>query len=553
MRIVSSGKHGSEGAKGGTLKTTLKPFTKARSVASARAPSTLASFALAAIVTGIAIPAEARAPTQAGTTYTAPVTQVDCPFTVPRGDTAACFEAIVPRHYGDVSADGALPEDAPRLTIAVTVLSNFINVDDPDPIVMIAGGPGQGASQMLPGLARALQLRRTRSIVMVDQRGTGRSVPALTCDAASMLEFDENRLNDPDLKPESPVEERLAQCLTDWREQGVDFNAFDTRSATRDLQAIRRGLGIRQWNLHGTSYGARVALDAMRVDPDGIRSVVLNSPQAVTPHFDAAFAENRAKLFSQLFNDCAQDSYCSETFGDLEAQIAHIRAHLADGDMDIYLRESPDSELTRISVGWNDVINGLYSHMNFAVGPEPVARYIHELSRMADGRLSLNDDEVLRIFQSSLHDDDFGIAIGMHMAVRCREDVPAYNKAVAQAGAAKAPSVYAPDQSIHGYRLACAVMQTDPADAAFHAPVTSAIPTLVLTGDMDPLTPTLWAHDAAEALDNAQLVSFRAMAHDIHSTSICAQVITANFLDAPDGPVDATCAESYRPVFAPAQ
>ncbi len=534
--------------KGGTLKTSRKASAKSRSAAFA-----LASFGLAAITTGIATPSQARAPAQAGTAYEAPVTQVDCPFTVPRGDTAACFEAVVPKHYADVAADGTLPEGAPRLTIAVTLLSNFITVDDPDPVVMIAGGPGQGASQMLPGLARALQLRRTRSVVMIDQRGTGRSVPALTCDAASMLEFDENRLNDPDLAPESPVEERLAQCLTDWRDQGVDFNAFDTRSATRDLQAIRRGLGIRQWNLHGTSYGARVALDAMRVDPDGIRAVVLNSPQAVTPHFDAAFAENRAKLFMQLFDDCAQDSYCSETFGDLEAQIADIRAHLADGAMDIYLRESPDGELTRISVGWDDVINGLYSHMNFAFGPEPVARYIHELSRMADGRLSLNDDEVARIFQSSLHDDDFGIAMGMHMAVRCREDVPAYDEAVAQAGAAKAPSVHASDQGIHGYRLACSLMETDPVDAAFHAPVTSAIPTLVLTGDMDPLTPTLWAHDAAAALDNAQLVSFRAMAHDIHSTSICAQVITANFLDAPDEPVDATCAESYGPVFAPAQ
>lgn len=534
--------------KGGTLKTSRKASAKSRSAAFA-----LASFGLAAITTGIAAPSQARAPAQAGTAYEAPVTQVDCPFTVPRGDTAACFEAVVPKHYADVAADGTLPEGAPRLTIAVTLLSNFITVDDPDPVVMIAGGPGQGASQMLPGLARALQLRRTRSVVMIDQRGTGRSVPALTCDAASMLEFDENRLNDPDLAPESPVEERLAQCLTDWRDQGVDFNAFDTRSATRDLQAIRRGLGIRQWNLHGTSYGARVALDAMRVDPDGIRAVVLNSPQAVTPHFDAAFAENRAKLFMQLFDDCAQDSYCSETFGDLEAQIADIRAHLADGAMDIYLRESPDGELTRISVGWDDVINGLYSHMNFAFGPEPVARYIHELSRMADGRLSLNDDEVARIFQSSLHDDDFGIAMGMHMAVRCREDVPAYDEAVAQAGAAKAPSVHASDQGIHGYRLACSLMETDPVDAAFHAPVTSAIPTLVLTGDMDPLTPTLWAHDAAAALDNAQLVSFRAMAHDIHSTSICAQVITANFLDAPDEPVDATCAESYGPVFAPAQ
>lgn len=513
----------------------------------------LAGIGIAALMTAFAPPAQALAPTEAGTAYIAEIERVECPFNAPRGDIAACFEASVPKFYEDVAADGVLPEEAPRLTIAVTVLSNFIEVDDPDPIVMIAGGPGQGASQMLPAHGPALQLRRARSIVMIDQRGTGRSVPALTCDETSVLELDENRLNDPDLMPDTPTEERLAQCIADWREQGVDFNAFDTRAATRDLQAIRRGLGIRQWNLHGTSYGARVVLDAMRVDPEGIRSVVLNSPQAITPHFDAAFAENRAKLFRQLFEDCAQDAYCSETFGDLEAHLAKIRAHLADEGMDIYLRETQNGELIRITVGWEDVIEALYSHMNFVAGPAPVARYIHELSRVVDGRLSLNDDEVAQIFQSSLRDDDFGIAMGMHVAVRCREDVDAYDDDIVAAGAAKAPFLYTSVSFIHSYRLGCAMMEIEPAEASFRAMVESDIPALVLTGDMDPLTPTVWAHDAADLLDNAQLVSFRALGHDIYSSSVCAQIITANFLDAPDAPVDATCAEIYRPAFAPAQ
>jgi pimeloyl-ACP methyl ester carboxylesterase len=512
-----------------------------------------AGIGIAALMTGFAAPAQALAPTEAGTAYIAEIERVECPFNAPRGDVAVCFEATVPTFYEDVAADGILPKDAPRLTIAVTVLSNFIEVDDPDPIVMLAGGPGQGSTMFVPAHGPALQLRRSRSIVMIDQRGTGASSPLLACDAISVQEFDENRLNDPDLMPETPAEERLAQCIADWRDQGIDFNAFDTRATTRDLQAIRRGFGIRQWNLHGTSYGARVVLDAMRVDPEGIRSVVLNSPQAITAHFDEAFADNRAILFGQFFADCAQDAYCSETYGDLEAHLEKIRAHLADEGMDIYLRETPDGALIRITVGWEDVIEGLYGHMNFVAGPTPVARYIHELSRMVDGRLSLNDDEIARIFQGALQDDDMGIAMGLHFAVRCREDVDAYDDDVVAAGVAKAPSLYTSAETIHSYRLGCAMMEIEPVDASFHEMVESDIPALVLTGDMDPLTPTIWAHDAAEALDNAQLVSFRALGHDIYSSSVCARVITANFIDAPGEPVDATCAEIYRPVFAPAQ
>lgn len=499
------------------------------------------------------LPAIASSDGGLGTSYVAPIEQVECPFSAPPGDSVGCFHAIVPMHYSDVAEDGSLPDGSTQIKLAVTVLQNFVSVEDPNPIVMISGGPGQAASDMLQATATALHLRRTRGIVLIDQRGTGASEPSLTCDSASFLEIDDNRLNDPELTPEASVEERLSDCIVEWRDRGVDFSAFDTRSAALDLMAIRKGFGIRQWNLHGTSYGGRVVQDAMRVDPEGIRAVVINSPQAITPHFDRDFAENRARLFTQLFSDCAADPYCKEEFGDLEAHLERIRHHLSDEPLEIYLRESDGGELRRVSVGWEDVINGLYTHMNFSFSAEPVARYIYELSRMVDGRLSLNDDEVARLFQNSLHEDDFGLAIAMHMAVRCREDVPAYDEAVSNAAAAKAPSLYAGGESADVYQAACSAIEAAPVSAGFSKPVSSAIPALILTGDMDPLTPTAWAERAAETLANGQLVTFRGMGHDIYGTSICAQVISANFLDAPYEKVDDSCARSYAPVFAPPQ
>lgn len=509
-------------------------------------------FATVGVLLG-GVPVCAASDGELGTPYVAPISQVECPFSAPRGDSVGCFQAIVPMHYADVAEDGSLPDGSPRITLAVTTLQNFVSLDEPNPIVMISGGPGQAASDMLQATATALHLRHARGIVLIDQRGTGESEPRLTCESASALEIDDNRLNDPEFAPATSVEERLSECMMDWHERGVDLNAFDTRSAALDLMAIRRGLGIHQWNLHGTSYGGRVVQDAMRVDPEGIRAVVMNSPQALSPHFDRDFAENRARLFAQLFSDCADDAYCNEEFGDLEAHLERIRLHLSDEDMEIYLRESSGDGLRRVSVGWEDVVNGLYTHMNFSFGAEPVARYIHELSRMVDGRLSLNDDEVARIFQNSLQDDDFGLAIAMHMAVRCREDVPAYDEAVSHAAAAKAPTLYVEDKSTDVYQAACSAIDAAPVDPRFQEPVISGIPALILTGDMDPLTPTVWAERAAETLENGQLVSFRGMGHDIYSTSICAQAITANFLDAPYEKVDDTCARSYGPVFAPAQ
>jgi pimeloyl-ACP methyl ester carboxylesterase len=505
-----------------------------------------------AVASGLASPGVAAA-TITQTTYNAVIERVDCPFPVLRGDAASCFQATVPLHYADVAEDGSLPDGAPRITLAVSVLENFVEMENPNPIVLISGGPGQAASDMLASVTTALHLRRSRGIVLIDQRGTGASSPSLNCAEASPLELDENRLNDPEFLPESSLGDRLDACVQQWRADGVDFNAFDTRSAALDLLAIRRGFGIEQWNLHGTSYGARVVSDAMRVDPDGIRSAVLNSPQAIFAHFDQDFAESRLRLFSQLFEDCAGDSYCHENFGDLEAHMRKIHAHLADEGMEIFLRESGSGNLQRVNVDWEDVLNGLYSHMNFSFGAEPVARYISELSRVVDGRLSLNDDEVARIFQSTLSEDDDGMAIAMHLAVRCREDVPAFDAAVAASAEQQAPMFFAGAEGMGSYYDACEAMGINPVDPSFYELVASDIPTLVLTGDMDPLTPTSWAGRTAGALINGQLVAFRGMAHDIFSTSICAQAITANFIEAPFMPVDDTCARSYGPVFSPVQ
>lgn len=512
----------------------------------------IAALGAMAVASGLVSPG-AHAATLTQTAYSAAMEPVECHFPVMRGDTASCFRATVPLHYADVAEDGALPDDAPRITLAVSVLEGFVAQESPNPIVMISGGPGQAASDMRAAMATALHLRSARGIVLIDQRGTGASEPSLNCAEASPLELDENRLNDPAFSPEDSLGERLDACVQQWRADGVDFNAFDTRSAALDLLAIRRGFGIEQWNLHGTSYGARVASDAMRVDPDGIRSVVLNSPQAVFAHFDQDFADSRLRLFSQLFEDCAGDDYCRGTFGDLEAHMRKIQAHLADEGMAIFLRESGSGRLQRVTVDWSDVLNGLYGHMNFSLGAEPVARYISEVSRIVDGRLSLNDDEVARIFQSTLSDDDDGMAIAMHLAVRCREDVPAYDAAIEAAAAAQAPLYFAGDAEIGAYYNACRVMGIDPVDPAFYDLVTSDVPTLILTGDMDPLTPTAWAEKTAGALLNGQLVSFRGMAHDIFSTSICAQALTARFIDAPYMPLDDSCARAYGPVFSPIQ
>lgn len=483
-----------------------------------------------------------------GRQYAAKIEGLDCQVNVPRGDSAVCFLAEVPVYYSDVLEDGTLAEGAPTLQLHGLLLENFIWHEDPNPVVFISGGPGQAASDMLGMAGNLLELRRTRGVLLIDQRGTGFSEPVLDCADVSEEELEPGRLNNPEFDPVDSAAERLRDCGRKYIDAGIDFAAFDTRTASLDLRAIRQGLGLKQWNLHGTSYGSRVVLDSLRVDPEGVRAAVLNSVQAITPHLTADFLVEKANIFSKLFDNCANDQACTEAFGDLEASLALVRDHLSDEGLSLYLREPASGQLMRVDVTWSDVISALSQHLSFSGPADHVARYIHELAQVAQGRLSLNDDEVARLFQSKFNTTNDGIAIGMHMAVRCREDMAELDPtAVTAAIAANGDFLVAGD----GYEFysACDVWGAEPIPGFSNA-VVSDIPTLILAGDIDPLTPYTWAQTTAETLENGQLVTFAGMGHDIYSSTICGRVITANFLDAPMEPVDRSCADLIRPQFA---
>ncbi len=189
--------------------------------------------------------------------------------------------------------------------------------------------------------------------------------------------------------------------------------------------------------------------------------------------------------------------------------------------------------------------------MAFAPTAAAVPRYIHELAQVTRGRANLNDDEVARIFQANEIEDE--LAMGMHLSVRCREDFPGLDDGALKP-AYDAADAYYPERDAFGmYREVCPFWDAGTVDPAFHKPVASDIPVLMLAGDVDTLTPLEWARQTKRDLSHARLVVFHGVGHDVHSTTPCARAITANFLDDPAGDLDTSCARAIEPAFAPEQ
>src|SRR5690606_26651719 len=168
----------------------------------------------------------------------------------------------------------------------------------PDPVVFLAGGPGQAASESFPQVASAYRdVLRDREVILVDQRGTGGS---------NLLQCDMPLLNDPTAPPPDAGElQRLARdCLSAL---DADVAHYTTRDYLADLEAVRQALGVERWNLVGGSYGTRVALSYLQAHPDSLRTVVLDG---VVPQ-DVALGQDHGRHLDEAlqaqFRRCLED------------------------------------------------------------------------------------------------------------------------------------------------------------------------------------------------------------------------------------------------------
>jgi pimeloyl-ACP methyl ester carboxylesterase len=146
----------------------------------------------------------------------------------------------------------------------------------PDPIVYLAGGPGDIAPLEVNGFIAA-DFIRDRDIYVVSQRGTMFSEPALTCVAPDAFARELLGLR---FYSEATMRAHLAAteaCHRDLAATGADLSAYNSTESAADFADLRKVLGFDVWNVYGTSYGSYLAQTLMRDHPEGIRSVVLDS------------------------------------------------------------------------------------------------------------------------------------------------------------------------------------------------------------------------------------------------------------------------------------
>jgi pimeloyl-ACP methyl ester carboxylesterase len=434
-----------------------------------------------------------------------------------------------------------VPEDrfAPggrKISIAVMMLPANTLSPKPDPLFMLAGGPGQSAAALAPLAGMLGGVRRNRDIVLVDPRGTGKSAPLHCAALAPRDPFDD--FSDTD------AADAARRCMREINSAGgVDVAQYNTPAFVADIDAVRAALGYERINLWGGSYGTRVAQEYMRRYPQRVRTAVLDGVAPPSLRTSLDIWPTRDAALAQLFAACAEQPACKRAYPDLNATMATIRQQLGPGRR-LSVADPRTGIAHEVTVNFDMVVGALhaliYAPDLASLIPTLLARaQAGDYSPLAAASLMVTDD-VDRTMNQALH-----------YAVTCAEDAPRISAADARQAFAALRAPALAERNL----AACEGWPRPTLPPDFNAPLVSDKPVLILSGGLDPVTPPANGKKVAETLPNSRHVVAEGYGH-IVSPHACAPRLIEKFIDEggfgtlPQSCLDYFAASARPPLFS---
>ena len=427
-----------------------------------------------------------------------------CPVSVPEGITVDCGELVVPE-------DRAKP-DGRRISLAVARIHSRDPHPAPDPVVEVTGGPGVGS---LTDLARfaSLPLVDHRDLILWDQRGTGHSTPKLSCPGADLAD------RTSDATQQQVTIDTLRSCARTWRRTGVDLVQYNSVADALDLAELRRALGIASWNVRSISYGTSVAQQLLRVAPEGVRTVLLDSP--IAPDAPLSGATTDAAFLGslrELDTVCRSQPGCHDRYGDIVELEDRAEQHVATA-LPVQRYRLPDGKIIRYRPSAEEIHATLHTA---AYNSASYPTYLRTLQAMA-----IADDP-----------ESLGVA---YLTARSLGKLPA-DRALLQ----QVSMVCADRRRTEAHAAVdCRAIGVGTIPAAAAEPLGhQRTPILVAAGRFDPVLPPARARTLAKEL-GARLLDAQT-GHGVTRADRCTAGVYEAFLDHPDGPLAADCARDLR-------
>jgi pimeloyl-ACP methyl ester carboxylesterase len=416
-----------------------------------------------------------------------------------------------------------------KIKLNLMVLPALSDAPAPDPIFYLAGGPGAGATiyASAPFIHR---LHRTRDVVLLDQRGTGESNP-LAC----KLRGADGRMQSYFADTMTP--EAVRACR-DELEKTADLRLYTTTIAMADLDEVRDALGYDKINVYGGSYGSTTALAYLHFYPQHVRTATVTGVAPLDLRLPLSFGRGVAHALERLFADCDADSQCHAAFPDLRKEFAAVVERLDKGPVTFDTLNPSNGQKERVTMtrnGFAENVRLMLYHPN-VMAEMPLL--IHQVYQQDYARFGAVAYQVFRATDSL-------IARGMQLSVVCAEDTPFITEADIKE---RLSGTFYGETSARVYQRVCAEWPRGEVPAKFTEPIKSDVPVLMLSGELDPVTPPELAAPLLRDLPNARQVVMHNATHNVYD---CAEALARDFIERGTAQgLDASCVEQIkRPPF----
>lgn len=423
-------------------------------------------------------------------------------------------------------------------------------------VIAGGGGPGNPLSISEPDTRSlntelwspwyAATLKSGRDLILIDNRGVGSSKPRLACTEVEQADIDSLDKRYSTEEVISITRKAFTACKHRLTEQGVDISQYHVINAARDLEALRLGLGYKQLNLYGISYGSRVSLVYERMFPDSVRSLILDGiyPQASPSLIDLPRLNYESVI--RVINKCQADQSCNDRFAkNLEDRFKAYLKKIDRKPLNIRITSpinyKPIDVLVTPDVFFDSIYTMLYDH--YAI--ELLPKYLYSIF---NGNIDYLAEIIRDYYVRDIMIDP--LDVGAYASYACFDDYPFTNFKATKAEIKSYPLQHYSNRLVAVLlKTMCESWDVPAVSADFKSPYHITTPVLIYSGELDPITPAKLASPVIEHADTVWETVWPNLSHGVMLFSDCADWTAATFLENPSrDPFIYDCVNAKNPL-----
>jgi pimeloyl-ACP methyl ester carboxylesterase len=461
-------------------------------------------------------------------------TKVACPFDVSK--------ALLPVDCGLLKVPENYDQPGRTIEVAFMVVHPEHDRDTANPVIFLSGGPGSPSLVHVETLVTTSAIREVvvdRKWVFFDQRGGGRSIPSLFC------------------QPADDWFKGVRECRDRLIKQGVDLSQYNSARIASDTEALRKALGVKQWNVWGVSYGSRLGFTIARYYPSSVRTLLVDGPYLPEDQEGVEDARGAEVVLNRIFWKCTADAACSAKYPNLRNRFMAVLPRLHQQPLLVGQERFDDSRVASFLV---DTLYGGASP-TFEQRVQRDLAYADAAAR-GDAQLMLQIEQRMKaetpprpnLPEVGQWND------GQNRSVQCHEEkvfesVDEHAQAAAQSDFIRATFGY---EGLDGIFKTCALWGAGRADAIENTHVYYDGPILAFTGELDPTLSGIAGYKIEMLYPNARNIVFSNAGHaqfyirtynyspEEYVYRRCALQLGNQFIADPLGSLDTRCASSRR-------